>query len=62
MPPPPWDPPPWTPPPGPPIFFKKIFQFWTTGAPFYIFFLLLYYCVPLYIFTVFVHFFFNNRV
>ena len=47
--------PPWT-----PHFFQFFFLFWTTGAPFYIFFFyisVLYYCVSLYIFTVFVHFF-----
>ena len=54
--PPPLDPPPWTPPMdpphGPPIFFKKNFQFWTTGAPFYIFFFY-YITVFLFIFSLF---------
>ena len=44
--PPPWTTPPWTPPPWTPHFSQFFFQFWTTGAPFYIFFLLLYYCAP----------------
>ena len=54
------------PPPGPPLwtphFFQIFFSVLDHRSPLLYFFLLLYYCVPLYIFTVFVHFFFNNRV
>ena len=55
--PPPPGPPPWT-----PHFFQIFFSVLDHRSPLLYFFLLLYYCVPLYIFTVFVHFFFNNRV
>ena len=56
--PPPLDPPPWTPPHGPPIFFNFFFQFWTTGAPFYIFFFY-YITVFLFIFSLFLFTFFS---
>ena len=55
---------PWTPPWIPPMdtpFFTIFFSILDHRGPPLYFFLLLYYCVPLYIFTVFVHFFFNNR-
>ena len=53
--------PPWTP-PWTPHFFQFFFSVLDHRSPLLYFFLLLYYCVPLYIFTVFVHFFFNNQV
>ena len=59
--PPPWTPPldpPPGPPHGPPIFFKNFFQFWTTGAPFYIFFFY-YITVFLFIFSLFLFTFFS---
>ena len=46
------DPPPWT-----PHFFQFFFSILDHRSPLLYFFPLLYYCVPLYIFTVFVHIF-----
>ena len=48
-------------PPHGPHFFQFFLSVLDHRSPLLYFFLLLHYCVPLYIFTVFVHFFFNNR-
>ena len=52
--------PPWTPPMDP-HFFQFFFSVLDHRSHLLYFFLLLYYCAPLCIFTVFFHFIFNNR-
>ena len=49
---------PWTPPMEPPFFSIVFFHFWTTGSPFYIFFLY-YITVFLFIFSLFLFTFFS---